>query len=52
MYHLKYKKVDNNQIRIKSKVDSMMKLKITVMPKEPLDNENGIGQPRRQPDWQ
>ena len=39
MYHLKYKKVDNNQIRIKSKVDSMMKLKITVMPKEPLDNE-------------
>ena len=39
MYHLKYKKVDNNQIRIKSKVDSMMKLKVTVMPKEPLDNE-------------
>ena len=39
VYHLKYKKVDNNQIRIKSKVDSMMKLKITVMPKEPLDNE-------------
>ena len=39
VYQLKYKKVDNNQIRIKSKVDSMMKLKITVMPKEPLDNE-------------
>lgn len=31
--------MDNNQIRIKSKVDSMMKLKITVMPKDPLDNE-------------
>lgn len=31
--------MDNNQISIKSKVDSMMKLKITVMPKEPLDNE-------------
>ena len=28
VYHLKYKKVDNNQIRIKSKVDSMMKLKL------------------------
>ena len=39
MYRLKYKKVDNNQIRIKSMVDSAMKLKITVLPKEPLDNE-------------
>ena len=38
-YRLKYKKVDNNQIRIKSMVDSAMKLKITVLPKEPLDNE-------------
>ncbi len=40
VYHLKYKKVDNNQIKIVSKVDSAMKLKLTVLPKEPLDNQN------------
>ena len=38
MFRLKYKKVDNNQIRIMSRVDSAMKLKLTVLPKEPLDN--------------
>ena len=39
MYHLKYKKVDNNQIKIISRVDSALKLKLTVLPKEPLDNQ-------------
>ncbi len=39
VYRLKYKKVDNNQIKIVSKVDSAMKLKLTVLPKEPLDNQ-------------
>ena len=38
MFRLKYKKLDNNQIRIISKVDSAMKLKLTVLPKEPLDD--------------
>lgn len=38
MFRLKYKKVDNNQIRIMSRLDSAMKLKLTVLPKEPLDN--------------
>ena len=39
MFHLKYKKVDNNQIKLFSKVDSALKLKLTVLPKEPLDNK-------------
>ena len=39
MFHLKYKKVDNNQIKLLSKVDSALKLKLTVLPKEPLDNK-------------
>ena len=39
MFHLKYKKVDNNQIRLISKVDSAMKIKLTVLPKEPLDEK-------------
>ena len=38
MFRMKYKKLDNNQIRIISKVDSAMKLKLTVLPKEPLDD--------------
>ena len=38
-FHLKYKKVDNNQIKIISKVDSTVKVKLSVLPKEPLDNK-------------
>lgn len=38
-YHLKYKKINPNTIRIKNKVDSALKLKITVLPKEPLENK-------------
>lgn len=36
-FKLKYKKVDNNRIKITSKVDSTTTLKITVTPKAPLD---------------
>ena len=39
LFHLKYKKVDNNQIKIISKVDSTVKVKLSVLPKEPLDNK-------------
>ena len=38
-YQLKYKKINPNTIRIKNKVDSALKLKITVLPKEPLENK-------------
>ena len=38
-FHLKYKTVDNNTIRITSKVDSLIKLKVTVLAKEPLENK-------------
>lgn len=36
-FRLKYKKVDNNNIRITSKVDTATTLKLTVTPKAPLD---------------
>lgn len=36
-FRLKYKVVDNNRIRITSKVDSITALKLTVTPKTPLD---------------
>ena len=36
---MKYKKINPNTIRIKNKVDSALKLKITVLPKEPLENK-------------
>lgn len=39
VFPLKYKKVDNNQIRIISKVDSAMKVKLSVLAKEPLDDK-------------
>lgn len=39
VFPLKYKKVDNNQIRIISKVDTAMKVKLSVLAKEPLDNK-------------
>ena len=35
-FHLKYKVLDNNTIRITSKVDSATKLKVNVLPKAPL----------------
>ena len=38
-FSIKYKKVDNNTIRITSKVDSATKLKVTVLAKEPLENK-------------
>ena len=38
-FPLKYKKVDNNQIRIISKVDTAMKVKLSVLAKEPLDDK-------------
>ena len=38
-FPIKYKVVDQNNIRITTKVDSSMKLKLTVIPKEPHDDE-------------
>jgi cell surface protein SprA len=38
-YTLKYKKVDENKIKIFSKVDSAMKVKVTITPKDPLDEK-------------
>lgn len=39
VFPLKYKKVGNNQIRIISKVDTAMKVKLSVLAKEPLDDK-------------
>ena len=39
VFSLKYKKVDNNQIRIISKVDTAMKVKLSVLAKEPLEDK-------------
>ena len=39
VFPLKYKKVDNNQIRIISKVDTAMKVKLSILAKEPLDDK-------------
>ena len=39
VFPLKYKKVDNNLIRIISKVDTAMKVKLSVLAKEPLDDK-------------
>ena len=39
VFPLKYKKVDNNQIRIISKVETAMKVKLSVLAKEPLDDK-------------
>lgn len=37
---LKYKKVNANQIKLISKVDTATKVKLTVLPKEPLENQS------------
>ena len=37
VFRLKYKKIDNNRIRIVNKVDTPTTLKLTVTPKAPLD---------------
>lgn len=39
VFPLKYKKVDNNQIRIISKVDTAMKVKLSVLAKELLEDK-------------
>jgi cell surface protein SprA len=39
-FKLKYRKLDNNKIRITNKVDSMMKVKITVSAKPALDDKS------------
>ena len=38
-FHLKYKVLDNNTIRITAKVDSATKLKVNVLPKAPLEEK-------------
>ena len=38
-FHLKYKKVDDNNIKIISKVDSTTKVKVSVLAKEPLEEK-------------
>ena len=38
-FHLKYKVLDNNTIRITSKVDSATRLKVNVLPKAPLEEK-------------
>lgn len=39
MFKLKYRKLDENKIKITNKVDSALKLKITVTAKEPLEDK-------------
>ncbi len=39
VFPIKYKKVDNNTIRIISKVDSVTKLKVSVLAKQPLEEK-------------
>ena len=36
---LKWKKMDENRLKLYNKTDSIMRLKLTVTPKEPLDNK-------------
>ena len=38
-FHLRYRRLDDNSIRIMNKVDSALKLKIAVSAKEPLDDK-------------
>ena len=38
-YQLKYKRIDDNSIRILNKVDSALKIKVSVIAKEPLDEQ-------------
>ena len=38
-YKLHFRKTDNNTLSIRNKVDSALKLKITVTPKEPIDDK-------------
>ena len=40
LFPIKYKKVDNNQIKLISKVDSAKKIKISVLTKEPLEEKS------------
>ena len=39
-FPLKFKKVDENKIKITNRVDSSMKIKVTVTPKDPLENKS------------
>ena len=39
VFNLKYKRIDENSINITSKVDSVTKVKVTVTPKEPLEDK-------------
>ncbi len=39
VFDLKYKRIDENSIKITSKVDSLTKVKVTVTPKEPLEDK-------------
>ena len=40
LFPIKYKKVDNNQIKLISRVDSAQKIKISVLAKEPLEEKS------------
>lgn len=40
VFKLRYRKLNDNQIKIINKVDTALKLKITVTPKEPLENKS------------
>ena len=40
LFPIKYKKVDNNQIKLISKVDNAQKIKISVLAKEPLEEKS------------
>ena len=40
LFPIKYKKVDNNQIKLISKVDSAQKIKISVLAKEPMEEKS------------
>lgn len=39
VFKLKWRKVDNNKIKLFNKTDSIIRFKLTVTPKEPLDNQ-------------
>ena len=39
VFQLKYKRVDDNNILILNKVDSATKIKVSVLAKEPLENQ-------------
>ena len=38
---IKWKKMGDNQVKVYNKADSAVRMKLTVTPKEPLENKDG-----------